>query len=569
MNKLINSIQLLIFILISSNCVSSQTRLQLLFEEVSMALTQARSAHADILCKDKYDEAFEYYRTALDQKNNEYESSDITENLEYAISRITVLNETIDEKQNFFYTALQSRENALENRAEENSEHFFSKAERSFSSSISYYNDGNYEDARNELTEINANYNKAIEYSNLSQNLQYKWLPYKNANLVLAFNLAPIEYNDAMDSFSSALNLLNNGSDMSDIELEIISAEEKFNSAINKANKFRNRYPAIIASRNDALEVNADQYAFRHWNLGEELLSEMAIGETEEEIANSENVAEIISQYRLAKSEANKHIYLSKANKRIKSAEKLEAENYSPISYYSGIQHIDEAARLIENENFSDYEITRLADESIKEANKAILISQIIKSVENGETTWEDILLSWNSVISGRRAQPGPLPVKEEIEIYPEPEIIAEPMQSEYVAVYTDVFTDEEAEVIEEDGRLTIHLTGLKYSPISTKLEFAQRELLDKVIIKMMQYPTSTFQVIGHTDNIGLRADNQKISEQRAKNVYDYLTKNSDIKISSISYSGEGEMNPIADNRTAEGRQNNRRVDIIIIYGDN
>jgi hypothetical protein len=68
MNKLINSIQLLIFILISSNCVSSQTRLQLLFEEVSMALTQARSAHADILCKDKYDEAFEYYRTALDQK---------------------------------------------------------------------------------------------------------------------------------------------------------------------------------------------------------------------------------------------------------------------------------------------------------------------------------------------------------------------------------------------------------------------------------------------------------------------------------------------------------------------
>jgi outer membrane protein OmpA-like peptidoglycan-associated protein len=565
MNKLINLKHLFVMILVFSYCVSGQTSLHLLFEEVSTALAQAKAAHADVLCKDKYEEACEFYNTALGQKNNEYETSDIVENLENAISSITLLNESIDEKQSFFYDVLQSREDALENGAKENAEYFFDEAESRLASAINNFEDGDLNDARNELPGAIDNYNQSIKYSDLSRSLQFKWLPYNNANLVFANKFAPIEYNSAMEHFNSALNLINDGSDMMEVETEIISAEEKFNLSITKANKFSNRYPALIAARNEALDANADQVAFTPWNFGEVLLTTLASNETEEEVADQDDVAEIILQYKIAESEAFKYKFLNEANRKITSAEKLNADDYSPVSYTSGVTYIDRASKMIEGENFRKSQITRLADESIQEANKAILISQIIQSVENGETTWEDVLLSWNIVVSYRKNVSRPDPIEDESEIFPDPEIVSEPLQSEYVGVYTDVFTDEEAEIIDEDDRLIIHLIGLNYEAISTKLEFAQRDLLDKVITKMKQYPGSTFKIVGHTDNIGLRADNQKISEQRAKNVYDYIVNNTDVREPRISHSGQGETNPIADNRTQDGRQKNRRVDVIII----
>lgn len=69
--------------------------------------------------------------------------------------------------------------------------------------------------------------------------------------------------------------------------------------------------------------------------------------------------------------------------------------------------------------------------------------------------------------------------------------------------------------------------------------------------------------VVGHTDSRGSENYNQGLSERRAASVRNYLVQQG-IAGSKIAASGEGEMNPAASNATAEGRQQNRRVDIKI-----
>ena len=77
-------------------------------------------------------------------------------------------------------------------------------------------------------------------------------------------------------------------------------------------------------------------------------------------------------------------------------------------------------------------------------------------------------------------------------------------------------------------------------------------------------YTVVDIAIIGHTDNTGSDAINNPLSENRAKSVSTYL-KNSGVNASQIkTVEGQGSKNPVADNSTAEGRTQNRRVEVYI-----
>ncbi|MEO0912135.1 MAG: OmpA family protein [Pseudomonadota bacterium] len=79
----------------------------------------------------------------------------------------------------------------------------------------------------------------------------------------------------------------------------------------------------------------------------------------------------------------------------------------------------------------------------------------------------------------------------------------------------------------------------------------------------LQQYPDSTVQVIGHTDNTGTRSFNQGLSERRAAAVASLLRQGG-VPRSRIVAFGRGETQPLASNGTSEGRAANRRVEIVI-----
>lgn len=82
---------------------------------------------------------------------------------------------------------------------------------------------------------------------------------------------------------------------------------------------------------------------------------------------------------------------------------------------------------------------------------------------------------------------------------------------------------------------------------------------LDKLVMLMKENPRMKVLLEGHTDDVGSDAANQKLSENRAKAVYDYLLKNG-VDAVRLQYKGYGESKPIADNTTEDGRAQNRRT---------
>ncbi|WP_286742426.1 outer membrane protein OmpA [Aquabacterium sp. UBA2148] len=87
---------------------------------------------------------------------------------------------------------------------------------------------------------------------------------------------------------------------------------------------------------------------------------------------------------------------------------------------------------------------------------------------------------------------------------------------------------------------------------------------LDDLSDKVKGITLEVIIAVGHTDSVGADAYNQKLSEKRAQAVKDYLTsKGTDA--SRVYVEGKGEKQPVADNKSADGRAKNRRVEIEVV----
>lgn len=125
-------------------------------------------------------------------------------------------------------------------------------------------------------------------------------------------------------------------------------------------------------------------------------------------------------------------------------------------------------------------------------------------------------------------------------------------------------FTSNEAEVYKQGDSLLIRLKGLKFPSAGSELTGSNYPLMVKVQKVIKNFGAGSVLVQGHTDSLGNKASNQKLSEDRAESVKDYLANNSDDQDISIESQGMGYQRPIASNKTASGRASNRRVDLVI-----
>ncbi|OFX26691.1 MAG: hypothetical protein A2033_01640 [Bacteroidetes bacterium GWA2_31_9] len=88
--------------------------------------------------------------------------------------------------------------------------------------------------------------------------------------------------------------------------------------------------------------------------------------------------------------------------------------------------------------------------------------------------------------------------------------------------------------------------------------------ILDKVYNKLKEISSLNIEISGHTDNTGNEQINKELSENRAKSVHEYLVSKG-IDPTCLKFKGYGGSKPIADNKTSEGRELNRRVEIKIL----
>ena len=110
--------------------------------------------------------------------------------------------------------------------------------------------------------------------------------------------------------------------------------------------------------------------------------------------------------------------------------------------------------------------------------------------------------------------------------------------------------------------RLTLHVN---FDFDKSNIRGVDNAELQKAIDAIKKYPGSQISVEGHTDYIGTEKYNQALSERRAAAVKAYLVKHGVAASEKIETKGYGESKPIADNKTKQGRFENRRVEILIV----
>jgi outer membrane protein OmpA-like peptidoglycan-associated protein len=110
---------------------------------------------------------------------------------------------------------------------------------------------------------------------------------------------------------------------------------------------------------------------------------------------------------------------------------------------------------------------------------------------------------------------------------------------------------------------LIVNLSDVLFDFNQATLKSDAREKLARVSGILLAYPTLHVNVEGHTDSIGTDEYNLKLSERRADAVRDYLASNG-INPANVGAVGLGKADPVASNDTAAGRQQNRRVEMVV-----
>ena len=109
--------------------------------------------------------------------------------------------------------------------------------------------------------------------------------------------------------------------------------------------------------------------------------------------------------------------------------------------------------------------------------------------------------------------------------------------------------------------------SGILYAVNSAELQANAKTELSQLATTLKKYPDTNILIEGHTDNTGTREINQPLSERRAQSVATYLSSMG-VDRTRMTTQGYADSQPVADNSTAAGRAQNRRVEIAIFANE-
>lgn len=113
----------------------------------------------------------------------------------------------------------------------------------------------------------------------------------------------------------------------------------------------------------------------------------------------------------------------------------------------------------------------------------------------------------------------------------------------------------------EVQAKLTSYARTINFDTGKSNIKVEATETLEAIVAILKEYPKANFIIEGHTDSTASKKFNQKLSEERAAVVVDFLTSNG-VDSARLTSVGFGESNPIASNDTKEGKASNRRVEV-------
>ena len=127
------------------------------------------------------------------------------------------------------------------------------------------------------------------------------------------------------------------------------------------------------------------------------------------------------------------------------------------------------------------------------------------------------------------------------------------------------LFTADEAVVYQRGGDVLLRTYGFQFPVGQSEIRSENFPLLSKISQAIAVFDDPAVSVTGHTDATGSTEVNQRLSEERAQKVGDFLVQVGRLDPNRVSTSGSGEAEPLASNETPDGRARNRRIEILIV----
>jgi OOP family OmpA-OmpF porin len=415
------------------------------------------------------------------------------------------------------------------------------------------------------------------ETANPSQELSRLQMGMKQAKLQQVDVYSAEFYSKADQSLKEAKERLDSGEPNDKVLGEIAKGNAFLARAREVAQLSRTALPDVVAARNQAMKVAAPQFAEKQFNNAEEKLKDAVseIGSGDLDSARSMQ-AEIAEAFHEAELSAVLQANLGPAAGMIKTAKDEEAEKWAPKSLMIAEKEFVETRSFITNHR-DDLSQTNVQNEIRDRAFRAMTAAeQTVKytrqTKELNEQPPEETVAQLDQV-------------KKELQEYEErssefetalaeqqstiKKLEGERTLDQKYATARAQFSPKEAEVFRQGDRLVIRLKGLNFDPAASQISSENYALLNKVARVIHEFghePGSPNVIVeGNTDSIGNRRENMKLSTQRAEAVKDYLAAiDPELPKSQIEAVGMGDQNPIATNKTTEGREMNRRVDVLI-----
>jgi outer membrane protein OmpA-like peptidoglycan-associated protein len=441
---------------------------------------------------------------------------------------------------------------------------------------------------------------------------------YGEARQLDAEVLAPDAFERGVSAYEGAERSLGLGRSAERIRRELDTAAGHFREAVETAQRSAVALSAVLAARAAAEQAAAPRLYADDWNEAEDaLLSTTRALERGDQRRAERGAAETRALYREVELEAIEATLLSTARARLAQARQERIDRLAPVTLSRAEASIAEAEALLAEDRYATERPRALAEAALYETMHARALAGLVDAFRAERADTEAVALHFERLIARAAEAAGVQPdfsagtepvierlverigeleaerasreaaladarermagleeelraldaelggvARERTELVQRLEA-EERVREQFRAIEAE-FAPGQARVLRSGDEIILRLTGITFPSGRATLTEADDEILSRVARSIRVFPQATVTVEGHTDASGGASENLRLSRERAEAVRARLGEIHGIAEWRMRADGFGESRPIANNETAEGRAENRRIDVRI-----
>lgn len=408
--------------------------------------------------------------------------------------------------------------------------------------------------------------------------------------------LSPNNYAAAEKAYKEAEKQVSSGR-ADRAEKSLSEANKKLSEALEASKLAEVTFADTLKARAATVTADAAKYEPELWEKAEKQFNSAAKTLEGGSVGMSQSSAQKASGlYDDAELAAIKTAIVGQARQLIAQADDDKVGRSAPNTLQVAKDLVSQAEADLDNDRYSTAGPQLAAAEAEYQAKHAMYLAGQVRALDKKDISGEDLILQWEKPLrdvagalgastdmTSGYATPGAeslaraqdLTAKNaemaarinELEVaLGGTEVVVEEterMQRQLKEVEA-LFRPDQANILREGNDMILRLIGLSFPVGDAVIQTQYFGILTQVQKAISIFPDSPIVVEGHTDSSGSDDLNMKLSQDRATAVREYLIANLGLPAARVTAVGYGKNRPIASNETAEGRAQNRRIDVVI-----